>query len=170
MKQMPILNLNNIPAYLLSHKYENEFSRKCPNSCSNTWREYFLLLNKKGISMWREPKCSSLEYICEKKKTRWNGKWKQEKVHMIRSLKERERGREQKCKRREKNKEKKKRKAKRRLLRSKQEFFKRMIHLQKTGKSKGILVFCGISLEAAKRGRTLFESYTWSMVLDLMAS
>lgn len=73
---------------------------------------------------------------------------------MIRSLKERERRREQKCKRRETNKEKKKEKAKRRLLISKQEFFKRMIHLWKTSKSKGVLVFCGLSLEAAKKGRT----------------
>ena len=51
-------------------------------------------------------------------------------------------------------------KSQRRLLRPKQEFFKKMIHIWKTGKSKEILVSCEISLEVPKKGRTSFESCT----------
>lgn len=159
MKQMLISNLNNIPLYLLSHNYENKYYRKGPNSCSRTWSVSYCETKKE--SACKEKPSGAVLSIDEKKKTTAESKMeassaKDENLRIEREEEEKEKKEEEEGE----EEEEVKGRSQRRLLRPKQEFCKKMIHIWKTGKSKEILVSCEISLEVPKKGRTSFESCT----------
>lgn len=65
---MPVENLNNIASYLLSHKYENKYYRKGPNSCSGIWRDVSHCETKKESACEENPSGPVLR-ADEKKKT-----------------------------------------------------------------------------------------------------